>query len=381
MKKTLLLLIILIINKSFSQNRLNGTVLNYETKKPIEYADVYNNRNFTSTNSEGKFLFKSESDSIKIRLIGYEPIFTTFNKIKNDTIFLKNKFEELGEITLNNKNPILKIYRSVVNNYPSEPYTETFFLRCQIRKNGRLLKIQDLNGFVNRKMLFGTSEKPMPKKNYKVEVLNVRKGGINESIKFVMFNFKQIFEHIAGIGLNVQEFKFNKNRSKDKNFVKYSFFLKSENKPKIEGYYLTNKNDNAITEYKIKEILNDSYKKGRGFKYKTNYLEKSIFFKKNIKNGKYFIHKAKINTETELINEDGIRNIYNETHLYLTLNQTNLKLKRKHSLKKDVFEFRKPYDPKFWEKQEYLLLTKEMEEFLTKIKDSNNEFKTTTNIR
>ena len=80
MKKILLILIISVINKSFSQNRLNGIVLNYETKEPIEYVDIYNKNNFTSTNSEGRFSFTSQSDSITIRLIGYEQIYTTFKK-------------------------------------------------------------------------------------------------------------------------------------------------------------------------------------------------------------------------------------------------------------------------------------------------------------
>jgi hypothetical protein len=380
MKKILLILIISVINKSSSQNRLNGIVLNYQTKEPIEYVDIYNKNNFTSTNSDGRFLFNSENDSIKIRLIGYESIFTNFKKI-NDTIFLKSKFEELDEIIISNKNPIIKIYNSVVKNYPSEPYTEIFFLRCQIRKNGKLLKIQDLNGLVNRKMLFGTSERPMPKKNYKLEILNVRKAGIEEDIDFVMLNFKQILEHIAGIGLNIQEYKFNKSSSQDKNFIKYSFFPKPENKIKIEGYYLINENDNAITEFKIKEVLDDSYKKRRNFKYKTNYIEKLTFFKKNIAEGKYFIHKAKINSETEIINENGKKDLYNETHSFIVLNQTNLKLNKKHSIKKDVFKFKKPFNLEFWNKQEYLLLTGEMNDFLKKLKDTNIEFKTVTNMK
>lgn len=380
MKKILLILIISVINKSFSQNRLNGIVLNFETKEPIEYVDIYNKNDFTSTNSEGRFLFKSKNDSIKIRLIGYESIFTTFKKI-NDTIFLKSKFEELNEIIISNKNPIIKVYNSVSKNYPSELYTETFFLRGQIRKNRKLIKIQDLNGLVNRKVLIGTSEKPMPKKNYKVEILNVRKAGIEENIDFVMINFKQILELIAGIGLNIQEFEFNKSKSKDKNFVKYSFFPKTENKSKIEGYYLVNENDNAITEYKVKEILDDSYKQGKNFKFRTNYIEKITFFKKNIAKGKYFIHKAKINSETEIINENGKKDLYNETHSFIVLNQTNLKLNKKHSIKKNIFEFKKPFNLEFWKKQEYLLLTNEMNDFLKTIKDSNNEFKTITNIK
>ena len=382
MKKTILILIILVNNNLFSQNKLNGIVLNYDTKKPIEYVDIYNSKNFTSTNSEGKFSFISKNDSIKIRLIGYESIFTTFNKIKSDTILLKSKFEELDEIILSNTNPIIKIYNSVANNYPSEPYTETFFLRCYVRKNGKLLKIQDLNGIVNRKVLFGTSEKPMPKKNYEANIQNVRKVGIyEEDIYFKMYNLKKIFDEIAGVGLNIKEYNFNENISKDKDFIKYSFFPKSGSNLKNEGYYLVNKNDNAFTEFYLKQIDTiSSYTKNRGIKYRTTYYEKSILFKNNTNWNKYFIHKAKINAETEVIDNDGVKTIYNITYLFIILEQNKDKINKKHSIKKDIFKFKKPFNSKFWEKQEYLLLTKEMKDFLKTIKDSNNEFKTITNI-
>ncbi|WP_166388023.1 carboxypeptidase-like regulatory domain-containing protein [Polaribacter sp. 11A2H] len=382
MKKILLILIISVINKSFSQNKLNGIILNYETKEPIEYVDIYNKSNFTSTNSEGRFSFTSESDSIKIRLIGYEQIYTTFNKINNDTIFLKSKFEELDEIVLSNTNPIIKIYKSVADNYPSEPYSETFFLRCYIRKNGKLLKIQDLYGVVNRKTLFGTSEKPMPKKNYMSNIRNVRKAGIyEEDVYFKMYNLKQIFDEIGGVGLNIKEYDFNENVSKDKNFVKYSFFPKSESKSKNEGHYLIDKNNNAFTEFHLNQIdTTSSYKENRGIKYRTTNYEKSIFFKQNTNWNKYFIHKAKINAETEVIDKDGVKNIYNVSYSFIVLEQNKIEINKKQSINKDIFKFKKPFSSEFWKNQEYLLLTKEMKDFLETVKSSNNEFKTTTNM-
>ncbi|MFQ3297560.1 MAG: hypothetical protein ACI9JT_001528 [Polaribacter sp.] len=382
MKKITLLIIILMMNSSFGQNKLNGVVLNYATKKPIEYVDIYNHYNFTSTNSEGRFSFTSKNDSIKIRLIGYEAIFTTFNKIKSDTIFLKSKFEELDEIILSNASYLKEIYTSVKENYLLEPYTETFFLRCYIKKNGKLLKIQDLNGLVKRKTLFGTSEKPMPKKNYQVNVLNVRKAGIQEEdINFVMFNFKHIFDLVASVVISSKLYDFSENKSKNLDFIKYSFYPNSENKTNIEGYYLINKNDNAFTEYHMKKIdTNATYTENRGIKFRTTYFERATLFKKNLIENKYFIDKAKIKAETEVIDKNGEKAIYNVTYNLITLNQNNIKLNKKHSVKKDLFKFKKPYNSEFWKTQEYLLLTEEMNEFLRTIKKSNNEFKTTTNI-
>ena len=237
MKKTIFIFTIFIINNLFSQNRLNGIILDYDTKKPIEYVDIYNNENFTSTNSEGKFLFISKNDSINIRLIGYESLKTAFNQIKNDTIFLKSKFNELDEIIVSNKNFLSKIKANITQNYPFEPYTETFFLRCYIKKNGELLKIQDINGIVKRKTLFATKEKPMPKKNYEVNVLNVRKAGVyEEDIYFKMFNFKVILNELATVGVDKNLFYFNEQTSKNNDFTKYYFSPNSKNKANLKGY-------------------------------------------------------------------------------------------------------------------------------------------------
>jgi hypothetical protein len=383
MKKTIIILMILVSNNLFSQNRLNGIVLNYDTKKPIEYVDVYNKENFTSTNNEGRFSFDSKNDSIKIRLIGYEPIFTTFKKIKNDTIFLKSKFEELDEITLSNSNFFNKIRENIIENYPFEPYTETFFLRCYIKINGKLLKIQDLNGIVKRKTLFATKEKPMPNKNYEVNVLNVRKAGIyEEDIYFKMFNFNQIFQEIAIVAIDKNFYNFNEKKSKNKDIAKYSFFPNSKSKVNLEGYYLVNEKDDAFTEFHLKKIdSSKKYTEKRGIKYKTTKFEKTVFFKKNINKQKYFIDKAKINAEVEVIDRNGEKIIYNAVYNWITLEQNNLTLNKKHSVKKDIFKFKKPYIKEFWNKQEYLLLTEEMNEFLKKLKDSTSEFKTVTNIK
>ncbi|MFQ3306101.1 MAG: hypothetical protein ACI9K4_001167 [Polaribacter sp.] len=149
----------------------------------------------------------------------------------------------------------------------------------------------------------------------------------------------------------------------------------------MEGYYLVNKNDNAFTEYHMKKIdTNATYTENRGIKFRTTYFERATLFKKNLIENKYFIDKAKIKAETEVIDKNGEKAIYNVTYNLITLNQNNIKLNKKHSVKKDIFKFKKPYNSEFWKTQEYLLLTEEMNEFLRTIKKSNNEFKTTTNI-
>ena len=135
-------------------------------------------------------------------------------------------------------------------------------------------------------------------------------------------------------------------------------------------------------EFHLKQIdTTSSYTENRGIKYRTTSYEKSIFFKENTNWNKYFIHKTKINAETEVIDKDGVKNIYNVSYSFIVLEQNKIEINKKHSIQKDIFKFKEPFNSKFWKKQQYLLLTKEMNDFLETIKDSNNEFKIITNMQ
>ena len=48
-----------------------------------------------------------------------------------------------------------------------------------------------------------------------------------------------------------------------------------------------------------------------------------------------------------------------------------------------MFELKGKYDSKYWKNNEILLLTKEMQEFINKVNNSNNksDFRTQTNIK
>ena len=361
---------------------MNGIVLDYETKKPIEYVDIYNNTNFTSTNSDGKFLFITEQDSIKIRLMGYKTIYSTFEKIKSDTIFLESKFEVLDEIIVGNSNSIKNIYKEIDKNYPFTPHSESFFLRCVIKKNGEIVKLQDLNGMVNRKTLFSSEKKPIPKKNYEIEVLNMRKAGIKEKyINVNMFSFQQILDVVNPITLNTEQFSFSKIKSKNYEFDKYYFTSNSKNESKSEGYYLVNNKDNAIIEFESNDDnSNDSFIEKGSVKYRTTSFKLFISFKKNFLDSKYYVSKINMKAQLELINKNETT-IYDLAYSWITLDNTIQEIKNKTSIKKDIFKLKKTYNSEFWKKQKYLLLTNEMSEFLEKLDDSEKEFKTSTNMK
>jgi|TARA_B110000240_G_scaffold155917_1_gene173189 hypothetical protein len=386
MRIILIILIILVINKSFSQNRLNGIIVDSETKKPIEYVDIYNSTNFTSTNSEGRFLFVSEKDSVKIRLLGYKSIHSNFEKIRKDTIFLESKFETLDEINLGNSSSISNIYKELYNNYPFKPYSESFFLRCILKKDSKIIKLQDLNGLIERKTLFSNSKKPLPKKNYKIEILNMRKAGIEDNIKgqniyFQMFNFKQILDISSSIKITDKSYDFKETNSKNKEYTKYLFSPKSDGKLKNEGYYLVENINKAIIEFKVKRIINNSsFTKKKGIKYRTTSYETFVSFKKNIVDNLYYVDKTKITAQMEVLKDDK-KVFYDVEYLWITLNKTEKEVDKNVSIKKDIFKLKKSFNADFWNKQKYLLLTNEMCKFLKELEISQNEFKTITNIK
>ena len=66
---------------TYSQNQLQAVLLDSTTKAPIEFADVYNHYNYTTSNADGSFMFTSESDSVFIKRLGYKPLRSTFNEL------------------------------------------------------------------------------------------------------------------------------------------------------------------------------------------------------------------------------------------------------------------------------------------------------------
>ena len=132
---------ILVFQQSISQNQLRGIVVDKETNEPIEYADIYNGNDFTYSNEEGKFLFNSTDDSLKVGILGYYTLFSTFQKQKSDTIYLTPKIQNLNEVVINADNNLLKsILNNFKENYPLEPFNERFFLRSVLKKNNEIIK-------------------------------------------------------------------------------------------------------------------------------------------------------------------------------------------------------------------------------------------------
>ena len=58
----------------------------------------------------------------------------------------------------------------------------------------------------------------------------------------------------------------------------------------------------------------------------------------------------------------------------------NFKVRKNANENKDLFKLKFPYNKAFWDTQNQLLLTDEMEEFIEKVGKSGSEFKIRTNM-
>jgi len=151
-------------------------LLDKDTKAPLRAATIHNANDYTITNDDGHFVFYSTNDSVTIKMLGYETLKTTFKALSRtkDTLYLTPKPFQLDEITLSNKNIIQEAYNHASINYPMEPFVEDFFLRCVLKRNGELVKIEDFSGRIKRDKLLGV------KKNFTFQLLNMRKFGIEK---------------------------------------------------------------------------------------------------------------------------------------------------------------------------------------------------------
>ena len=97
MKTNLKLLILLLSSNCFAQLKLEAVVVDSIGREPIEFVGVYNNKNHTMTNEDGRFSFSSVLDTIVFSCPGYEKLKTTFAQIK-DTVYLQKSILELDEV-------------------------------------------------------------------------------------------------------------------------------------------------------------------------------------------------------------------------------------------------------------------------------------------
>lgn len=370
-----------------AQKTIQGIVLDVATKKPLEFVDVYTEGNHTLTNSDGWFEIEVTTDSIHFNLIGYEKFSKSMerNHTTVDTLLMRSQFYELGEVVVTNKGFSLGDFLRIGNNYPFEPYTESFFMRTSLKRNDSIIKLQDINGLIRRKQLLATSKKPRPKNNIKVHVANMRKAAIKESnIYFEMWGFAEIDQAFSSIYTPPKDYDFKENLSEDGRKNKLMFKAKNtfENSS-VKGYYIIDSQDMAIEEYYfIGDGPTGKFTQKRGIKYRNVFYEVNVHFLKDRETALYYMDKAKLNGKVELFDGDDPSPImYEANYVWIGLNLVKTdKIRENVSKTKDVLKLDYPYNKTFWNNQKFLLLTDEMKSFIKELQNSNSKNEYNTNM-
>ncbi|MFH7000390.1 carboxypeptidase-like regulatory domain-containing protein [Flavobacterium sp. FlaQc-57] len=253
-KNTLLYLLFLMSFCASAQKiQTKKVVADKQTKLPLDKVNIYNQKDNSLTNEEGAFSFVSDVDELNFSLIGYENLKVSFEEIKKaDTIFLQSKMIELDEVVVGNEQAIMKkVYAKMKDNYILEPYNENFFLRCILKRNDEIARLQDIYGKVSRKSIFKT--KTQPDNKCEVEILNMRKVGISDKEDFIYFkfqSFEKLFDLNALISLALDDFELTQEKNIAADYLKISFVKKETNQmgQKTSGYFIINKSDYAIVE-------------------------------------------------------------------------------------------------------------------------------------
>jgi hypothetical protein len=377
------LTLLLFFNFGFSQDyKTSKIIVDKETNKPLEFVNINNDLDNTISNEDGKFFFTSNKNSLKISRIGYQSVATTFDAIAfRDTLFLEVSTTELDEIIVINTASLLNdVYKNIVNWYPTQPYSEKFFLRCLLNKNNEICRLQDISGKIESNTLF--LSQTLKKKEYKLEVLNLRKKDIVDRNQVEYFEFlsaKNLFMWFASIFTVPSDYIFTKVKSNDPQYIKIEYSKSDQNTNNMNrnGYYIINREEKTIKEvgYKLEGAISQIPYQSRGVvKWRTIDTELVVNYVKSAKNNLYHVGHAKLSTITEVINEKkGKKDIYEAIYDLITVESfLQETVKPNFAITRDLLKANFSYSEDFWKNQNQLPLTNELKSFLNRVDDTKS---------
>lgn len=389
LKKTIFL-IALSFSTIHAQNQKLGIVLDAESKKPIEFVDVYNTYENTVTNENGKYFLLSSNDSISFYKLGYEEIKTTFDKVQ-DTTYLSAKPFELAEVILSNEDSLFdKVRKQIAENYPIKEFNEKFFIRSLLRYNGEITRIQDIQGKLNRKTLLYAKDMELKKKDYVFEVQNMRKIGLTEvtendtNIYFKFRSLREILAETVQVSITRKNYEIEEKYFDNGNKVRLEYTYNGENKNiNTSGYYIINLENKAILEFYLSHKPSLDFIEKKDIKYRVTLFEKNIIFNKDSDSGKYVIKNGKLKSTVEVTNKEETFQTFFESEDILKSYEhfSAMKVKKNVNENKDVFKLDFPYNKDFWNVQNQLLLTDEMLAFIESVGKMNEEFDVKSNLK
>lgn len=371
---------------SVAQNTNDKILWNKSENIPVPYATIKSDQTYTVSNEKGYFAIDFKSGKLLIQNLSYQSLEIDADFFKNnDTIFMKSVAYELDEIVIDKNERFKKMIQTIPLEYALQPPQEKFFLRAIIKKNKEFYKIVDFSGYLEKQVLFDTRSKPMPKKNYTVQIENTRKAGFEfKDYDFELFSFNTFLKAIASMYLAPEIYNYSYETSEDDKFTKISATAKDKNKVKTQGYYFVDNADNTFSEaYILNKSGDAAFTKLRDLKYRTIFYELKSNFARNDKTNKHQLNLSVLKSSTEVFRNE-VRDEFEVTYIYYA-NPTNteMKLKNNINLNTDMFELRGKYDAKYWEENQILPLTPEMQEFINKVNSANekSDFKSKSNMK
>ncbi len=388
------LLFVVTVFGTYAQQSIQGILLDSVTKTPLVYATIYNSKDNTITNEEGRFVFYSKIDSVKIKMLGYKAINTTFKNLqKSDTILLAQKPFLLDEVEILNGKQILdKAWKNRFKNYPSSYHKEKFYLRSVLKRNNEIESLADFYGKVAKNTTFTSREKGIKKIKYKLELLNLRKARLYQkkwlnSLGFSFPDFRELFTAFSRIFVDSNKINIKTTRLSEENLIKLSYTTKQEFKSKhpFVGYLIIDTDDYSIKEFYIKSAPEFNIEYQRVLfglvKYRQAKYKSFIKLNKNEKTGLHYINNGFISTTVEVFLRKK-HSVLEHTFNYINIESfVNEDIQPNISVKKDVFKIDYPYDANFWKTQNQLPLTKELKTFLKNIEKPKKGYKTVNNFK
>jgi hypothetical protein len=386
MKHIITLLLFFISGFSYSQNfQISKIVVDKNNKIPLENVIVFNESDNSITNAEGKFVFVSQKNEINLSQFGYNTIKTTFEKLKNskDTIFMEMKATQLQEVIVSNADSYMKKVYDRFNDNLLQNYTVDFFLRNVFKKNKINILLQDIYAREN--------QNKNRKKNLSVEILNMRKTSLFDKKDHINFGFPNFDDLFSNVLPPIEKCSFTEMPFNDSEFKKIVFESneKDQSGQIHRGYFIINRKDYAIVEYTLSYINdpdNVPYKNLSRGKYRTTKLDKFVQYTKDIKSNKYYQSNLKLDNQVDIIVYKISKNPFYfdfTMDFFVTNNPTNEKINSNFATDKDIFRAKFPYSKVFWESQNQLPLTTELELFLKSVnenKDKTKEFEVIGNF-
>jgi len=380
MKKTLFALFcILFCNSGNSQNfKINKTIADKITKLPLENVNIFNDKDNSTTNQEGLFMFVSSKNEINFNLLGYNSIKTTFEEIeKKDTIYMEAKAFELQEVVITNLEPFIKkVYDKMADNYISN-YTSNFFLRNVLKKDNSIVVLQDIHA--------KRGKNASSKNASEIEVLNMRKTSFFEKKDRVDFAFPNFKEFLGGSFPALDQNIFTEEEYNDVDYRKILFEAEGKNvKGQISsGYFIINRKDYAVVEFFLASYDNPEVVPYQKFKlsstqYRTTKYERLVRYAKNSVLNKYYLNLSRLDAQVEVLADKKSEKTFyfNLTMDYFITNSiTNEKVESNFAVDKDVFKAKFPYSADFWNNQNQLPLTKELKDFLKRVSENKDKKK------